>query len=80
MNLKEAIQVYKEYLACPECQPLSNNPQNDSAVYHVSTFTHSTYTCKDCNKDFAVPKSVKLSKPQFDPNFKPNSKPEFKKR
>jgi len=72
IQINLAVQIYKEYLGCPDLKC--------GAVYHVSTFTHSTYTCKDCNKDFAVPKSVKLSKPQFDPNFKPNSKPEFKKR
>lgn len=66
-NIKEATFKYKEYLLCPE---------GCGAHYHVSTFSSSTYECKDCRNTFSIPRSVKLSKPQ---HFKPRPKPEFKR-
>jgi len=68
MELKEAVKVYNEYYSCPTCK---------DAVYHIESFTHRQFCCKDCNNDFLVPASVKINKPK--PFRKPERKTEFKR-
>jgi len=74
MELKQAIPVFKDYFACPECSN-SKNVVNEAAVYHIEAFTHREYECRDCRQVFLVPASIKLNKPK---EFK--RKPEFKPR
>lgn len=76
MNLKEAIPVFKDYLACPECSG-GKNVVNLAAVYHVSALTHRNFCCKDCNQEFLVPHSIKINAPK---PFHAGKKPEYKPR
>lgn len=71
--MKEAIKVFNEYFACPECSH-GRDLVNEAAIYHLSSFTHREFECKDCRNQFLVPSSIKLNKPQ---QFK--RKPEFKR-
>lgn len=60
MNLREAIKVFKDYFACPECSD-SRNVINEAAVYHSSALTHRNYECRDCRQVFLVPSEVKIA-------------------
>lgn len=62
-NLPEAIHVFNKYYACPCCSD-SVDVLNEAAIYHESSFTHREFQCKDCNKVFLIPTSIKLNKPQ----------------
>lgn len=72
MNLREAIKVFNEYYACPECSN-SKNVVNDSAIYHQSALTHRNFECKDCRQVFLVPSEVKITP------MRPFRKPEQRK-
>lgn len=72
MNLREAIKVFKDYFACPECSD-SKSVLNNAAIYHSSALTHRNFECKDCRQVFLVPAEVKISAP------KPFRKPEQRK-
>jgi hypothetical protein len=64
-DLKQAIPVFKDYYACPECK---------DAIYNIEAFTHREYECKDCRQVFLVPSEVKINKPkEFRP--RPDSRP-----
>jgi transposase-like protein len=75
-DIKQAIPVFKDYYACPECSH-GKNVVNEAAVYHVSALTHRSYECKDCRQTFAVPSSVKINSPK---PFHAGKKPEYKPR
>lgn len=68
MNLREAIKVFKDYFACPECSD-SKSVLNNAAIYHSSALTHRNFECKDCRQVFLVPAEVKISAPK---PFRPN--------
>ena len=85
-DLKQAIPVFKDYYACPECSN-GKNVLNEAAVYNIEAFTHREYECRDCRQVFLVPAEVKINKPKEfrpRPDSKPfnrdGKKPEFKPR
>lgn len=55
-QLLEAVKKYDSgYYSCPH---------GCDAVYHTYSFTHRCFQCKDCNKEFLVPRGIKLNKPE----------------
>ena len=53
-QLPEVIHRFDKYYECPH---------GCGAHYHIYSFTHRQFECKDCNQVFLVPENVKLNKP-----------------
>lgn len=54
LEAKQHFKNNKDYFECPHgCQ----------AIYHIYSFTHNPFECKDCRQMFSIPKHIKLNKP-----------------